>query len=186
MPPTLRTPRLSLTILAAADRDDFVRAWAESAAHFAPWTPALPPGWTWADLFAGQLERARTGLADGTQYRFVARDRAGALVGFFALSEVVRGAFWNAYASWSVVLPHLRRGYATEGARALLDFAFAPAPEGLGLHRVQANVIPENVASVGVVEKLGFREEGLARGYLRIAGRWQDHRMFAKLAEEHR
>jgi ribosomal-protein-alanine N-acetyltransferase len=76
------------------------------------------------------------------------------------------------------------RGLATEGVRALLDVAFA-APPGLALHRVQANVIPDNVRSLRVAEKAGFRREGYAPRYLKIAGEWRDHVMFAILADEH-
>ena len=54
----------------------------------------------------------------------------------------------------------------------------------LGLHRVEVNIRPENVASLRVVEKLGFREEGLRVGFLHIAGGWRDHRSFALLTEE--
>ena len=67
----------------------------------------------------------------------------------------------------------------------MLDFAFAPPPTGIALHRVQANIIPNNAASVHVAQKCGFRLEGTAKRYLKIAGEWQDHAMYAKLAEEH-
>ena len=78
-----------------------------------------------------------------------------------------------------------RQGLATEGVIAMLDLAFAPEPAGLGLHRVQANIIPHNAPSLRVAEKAGFRREGLALAYLNIAGEWRDHLMFAKLADEH-
>lgn len=58
-------------------------------------------------------------------------------------------------------------------------------PSGLGLHRVQANVMPANVASLKIARNSGFREEGLGRRLLQINDRWEDHVMFAKLAEEH-
>ena len=72
-----------------------------------------------------------------------------------------------------------------EAMRAMLDIAFAPEPEGLGLHRVQANIIPENAASLRVAEKLRMRREGMALRYLHIGGAWRDHIMFAITAEEH-
>ncbi len=75
-------------------------------------------------------------------------------------------------------------GLATEGVRALVSIAFAPEPDGLGLHRVQANIMPGNGASLRVAEKVGFRREGVARRYLRIAGEWEDHAMFALTVEE--
>ena len=69
----------------------------------------------------------------------------------------------------------------TEGIQAVLDFAFGPA----GLHRVQAAIMPRNPRSLRVIEKLGFRREGYAERYLQIAGKWEDHVVFARTREEH-
>ena len=77
------------------------------------------------------------------------------------------------------------QGYCTEAVAGALDYAFAPQPAGVGLHRVQAAIIPHNIASIRVAEKNGFVREGLCRRYLQIAGAWQDHALFAKLADEH-
>lgn len=175
----IETPRLRLSVLAPGDRAAFCAFCAQNAAHLAPWSPASADP---LDVqFDRALERATRGLADGTQVRLYARLHDGTPAGFFALSEIVRGAFQNAYASWSVDATLCGRGLAREGVGALLDLGFGP----LGLHRVQANIIPENAASVRVAERCGFRREGLARAYLHIAGRWQDHWMYARLAEEH-
>lgn len=75
---------------------------------------------------------------------------------------------------------HQRRGYMTEAVRAVVRFAF----DVLGLHRVQAAVMPHNAASLRVLEKLGFRKEGESPRYLQIAGKWADHAVFAVTAEE--
>ena len=101
------------------------------------------------------------------------------------LTQIFRRALQGAFAGWSVNAEVARQGYATEGVIALLDLAFAPEPAGLGLHRVQANIVPTNAPRLRVAEKAGFRHEGLALRYLRIAGEWRDHAMFAKLADEH-
>jgi ribosomal-protein-alanine N-acetyltransferase len=108
----------------------------------------------------------------------------GRIAGFFNLSEIVRGIFLSAYASWYVNVEFARSGYGTEGVQALLDIAFSD--RGLALHRVQANIIATNTASIRLAEKVGFRKEGVAERYLRIAGKWQDHVMYARTAEEHR
>jgi ribosomal-protein-alanine N-acetyltransferase len=106
------------------------------------------------------------------------------LVGLFALNEIVRGVAQSAHAAWQVSAGFAGRGFGTEGVRAILDLAFTPTPDGLGLHRVQAYIMPANAASLRIAEKVGFRQEGLARSCLRIAGRWEDHVMHALLAEE--
>jgi [ribosomal protein S5]-alanine N-acetyltransferase len=102
------------------------------------------------------------------------------LVGRIQLSGISRGPFQNAYLGYFVSERHNGRGYATEAVRQAVHAAFGE----LGLHRVQAGVIPRNLASIRVLEKAGFREEGLALRYLQIAGVWEDHKLYAVTAEE--
>ncbi len=72
-----------------------------------------------------------------------------------------------------------------EALGLMLTFAFGdPIDDGLGLHRLEANIMPENRASLEVVRSLGFRLEGLSRRYLKIAGTWRDHERWALTAEE--
>lgn len=182
----MRTPRLLLRVLSAEDGAEFVRAHRASAELYRPWLPAPPPGDTPEAHFARELETATRGADQGLQLRLVGLLPSGQIAGFFGLSEIVRGVFQNAYASWSVNAEVAGRGYATEGVRALLDLAFTPlARGGVGLHRVQANVIPDNARSVRLAERVGLRYEGLARRYLRIAGEWRDHLMYARTVEDH-
>lgn len=181
---TRRTDRLTLRTLSRGDEEEFIRAVLESREAWAPWTPAASPTLTAADLYRNELERTTRSRAAGTHLRLAAFDAGGRLVGFFALNEIVRGVFQSAYASWQIRAGFEGRGLGTEGARTLVDIAFAPLPGGIGLHRVQANIMPANVASVRVAEKVGFRREGVALRYLRIAGSWTDHAMFALTAEE--
>ena len=80
-------------------------------------------------------------------------------------------------------MSHHRAGRASRRGRSVVtDFAFGE----LGLHRVEINIRPENSASLRVVEKLGFREEGVREKYIFIDGAWRDHRSFALVAEETR
>jgi [ribosomal protein S5]-alanine N-acetyltransferase len=180
-----KTPRMILRPFSEQDRAEFVRVYAISRTLFEPWMPATLWDQPLDQLFDRQLERCLAGLREGNQVKLVGLGDDHRIAGFFSLSEIVRGVFQNAYASWSVSADQAGTGLGTEGVQALLDFAFSPAPQGLGLHRVQANVIPGNRASIRVAEKVGFRYEGMAKGYLKIAGQWQDHAMYAKLADEH-
>lgn len=170
----------------STDRSEFVRVHRASEREFTTWMPARPPEESLDEYFDRHLECAESGLADGTGIRLVAVGPEGRILGFFALSQIYRGPFQNAFASWSVSTDCTGRGIGTTGVIALLDLAFAPEPRGLGLHRIQANVVSSNFSSIRVAEKAGFRHEGEARDYLRIAGSWKDHIMFAKLATEHR
>jgi ribosomal-protein-alanine N-acetyltransferase len=182
--PRLKTARMLLRIMCEGDRAEFVRINQASAEHFRPWLAARPEGQTLEAFFDERLKRTMAGVESGSEYRFVGELGDGRIAGFFALSQVHRGAFLSAMAGWSVSADVCGRGLATEGVGALLEFAFAGEPEGLGLHRVQANIIPRNIASVRVAEKNGFRLEGIGRRYLRINGKWEDHGMYAKTVEE--
>lgn len=164
------------------------------------WVPAGLPHATAEDQFRRELDRSVRGARAGTHLRLAAFERSGvgerggaddpsegsgsAMVGLFALNEIVRGVFQSAHASWQVGAGHMGRGLGTEGVRGILDIAFDADPEGLGLHRVQANIMPSNAASLRIAEKLGFRREGLAARYLKIAGQWEDHVMLALTREE--
>jgi ribosomal-protein-alanine N-acetyltransferase len=177
----VRTPRLLVRSLARDDLDEFVRVHEVSDAFFAPWSPARTG--TWVDVFYGDIAKAESGRRSGTHHRMVGVMDDGRIAGFFSLGHVVRGAFHNAYVGWKVNVEVARQGYGTEGVNALLDFAFSES--GAALHRIQANVIPTNQASIRLAERLGLRREGVAERYLEIAGAWQDHVMFARTAEEH-
>jgi len=180
----LRTDRLLLRPLAPQDRLEFIRVHQVSRSFWAPWTSTDHPGESPEEMFDRRLADSRRGFDDGTACRLVGFLHDGRIAGFFGVSQIFRRSFNNAYIGWSVSAEVARQGYGTEGLTAILDFAFAP--EALGLHRLQANVIPENVPSLCLAEKVGFRREGLARRYLHIAGAWRDHFMYAKTTEEHR
>ncbi len=176
---------MTLRLPVEADRGEFIRAMRDSADHLRPWSPRLAEGGADDAFFDRTLARAWSEWRGGTGVRLIGFRDDGRMAGTFSLNTIVRGVFENADAGWSVMTDCLRQGFATEGVMAMLGLAFRPEPLGLGLHRVQANVIPANDASLRVARKCGFREEGLARAMLRIDGRWQDHVMLAKLADEH-
>ena len=110
----------------------------------------------------------------------ICRAEDGAMVGIASLSQIFLGNFRNAYLGYSVFEPHSRSGYMTEGLRLVLQEGFG----ALGLHRIEANIQPENDRSIALAERLGFRREGFSPRYLKIGGRWQDHVRYALLAEE--
>lgn len=103
----------------------------------------------------------------------------GELVGRVALSNVVRAAWLNCTLGYYIDRASSGRGYGTEAVKQVVAFAFGSA----GLHRVQAAVMPRNIASARVLEKAGFRHEGYSPRYLQINGVWEDHELYATVAD---
>lgn len=190
MGPELHTPRLLLRPLVATDRAAWTEMMLAAEDAFVRSGMAITPGTTLDQRFDQALEKTRFALENESGYRFQAflpngSPRAGLMIGGAALNNITRGVFQNADMGWGIRSDFEGQGYATELCSALLDFAFAQPPTGLALHRVQANIRPDNIRSLRLAERLGFRREGYALKMLHILGDWRDHAMFAKLAEEH-
>jgi ribosomal-protein-alanine N-acetyltransferase len=143
-----------------------------------PWEPVRPD--SLFTLEAQQHGLARLREAEDLVDFGIFAEAGDQFVGRIQLSGISPAPFQNAHLGYFVSERHNGRGYATAAVRQAVDAAF----DDLELHRVQAAVIPSNVASIRVLEKTGFREEGLARRYLQIAGIWQDHKLYALTAEE--
>jgi ribosomal-protein-alanine N-acetyltransferase len=168
----LRPPR-------TADAATFLAAARRSRALHGRWTQAPVT----AQRFALLVKRYAQTKEPATQAGFlVFRRDDDALVGVFNFSEIVRGAFQSTYLGYYAFRPLSGQGLMTEALALALDVAFRK----LALHRVEVNVQPANVRSIGLVERLGFAREGYSRRYVKIAGRWRDHIRFAMLAEDWR
>ena len=102
------------------------------------------------------------------------------LVGVVNASEIVRGCFQSAYLGFYAFVPFAGKGLMAEGLRLVLRELFRREK----LHRVEANIQPDNRASRELVRRLRFRREGYSPCYLKIGGRWRDHERWALLAEE--
>ncbi|GGG72640.1 GNAT family N-acetyltransferase [Paenibacillus radicis (ex Gao et al. 2016)] len=125
---------------------------------------------------AGGIEAA----ANDQSYTFgIFLQATDELIGRIALTGIARGPFQNAYLGYFVDRQHNGKGYATAAVSLCVEKAFSE----LGLHRVQAGVMPRNTASIRVLEKAGFRHEGLSQHYLKINGAWEDHEQFAITAD---
>ena len=155
-----------------------------NADHLRPWSPLAAPGEDPTSLtgLSNLVTRHRRDWKRGDQYvLLVARRVPGEpLVGRVALGGVMRGVFQNAYLGYWIDAAHQGHGLMTEAVGASLAFGFGEAR----LHRVQVAIMPRNAASLRVVEKVGFRKEGFAERYLCIAGKWEDHVIFAMTSEE--
>jgi ribosomal-protein-alanine N-acetyltransferase len=167
--------RVRLAEPATEDRREFIELVESSVQLHRPWTypPADPSS------FRRLLERNQ---ADNFFALLARRTDDDAIVGLFELSDVVRGAFQNAYLGYWVGEPFAGQGYMREGMQLALRFAFSE----LKLHRVEANIQPANKRSLALARKSGFRREGFSPRYLKIGGRWRDHERWAILSDDPR
>jgi ribosomal-protein-alanine N-acetyltransferase len=178
------TERLVLRPPRTNDVPEIRRALRVNAAHLRPWSVAPGPGEDPASLasVSRALLQHRREWKRGQTFVLIITPRNDdrLIIGRIALGGVLRGAFQNAYLGYWIDQQHQGRGLMTEAVQATTSFAFG----ALGLHRVQAAVMPHNDPSLRVLEKVGYRREGIAERYLCIAGRWEDHVLFAVTAEE--
>lgn len=167
--------RVYLRAPARSDRDEFVSLMRKSRSFHRPWATA-PTDDARFDAYLADARRA------DFEAMLVCRVQDEAIVGFFNLSQIARGSLQSAYLGYAVGKPYARHGYMREGIELVLHEAFAT----LRLHRVEANIQPENRASIALAEGAGFRREGFSPRYLKIGGRWRDHERWAILADEWR
>lgn len=148
-----------------------------------PWEPTWPADDLTRSSFRRRIKRYIREVRDDHAYPFfIFREDDGALLGGCTLSNVNRGVQQSCTLGYWAGEIHAGKGYITKAVRALVPYVF----EELRLHRLQAACLPENERSKAVLRRCGFREEGYARGYLRINGVWRDHVLFAMLRDDPR
>ncbi len=168
--------------LRPAAPDDFAQwsALREASRNFlVPWEPTWPEDDLTRKAFRRRLKRYAEDAAREESYALLIFDSAtDSLLGGLTLGGVRRGVAETATLGYWIGARHAGRGHMTRAVAATAAFAF----KELRLHRVEAACIPENAASVKVLERNGFQREGFARGYLCIDGAWRDHLLYARLA----
>jgi len=177
---TLQTARLRLLPVNESQAAKAAAFYQRNAAHLAPWDPPSPPDFATEVFQRDRLAKALADVAAGTLLRWWLQPLQdnSRLVGSIGLSQIARGAFQNAMLGYAIDADCQGQGQGLmrEALQAVIEHAFSPS---VHLHRIQANVRPENGRSVALLKRLGFEDEGLAREYLFINGAWRDHRMFA-------
>jgi ribosomal-protein-alanine N-acetyltransferase len=126
--------------------------------------------------FNEYLERAKK---TDTECFLICRKANSAIAGTINLSQIFRGGFQNAYLGYYIGEPFASQGLMSEAVRLMLRHAF----KTIKLHRLEANIQPENLRSITLVRNAGFTREGYSRYYLKIGGRWRDHERWAITVE---
>jgi ribosomal-protein-alanine N-acetyltransferase len=154
---------------------------AESRMFLTPWEPLWATDALTEAVFQRRVRRIQQEWKDDEGYSFHMFDRAtGRIVGGIGLTQIRRGIAQSGVIGYWIGQRYARQGYTSQATRLVTSFAF----DRLNLHRVEASCVPDNQASRALLERLGFRQEGYARSYLKIAGEWADHLLYAVIAGE--
>jgi ribosomal-protein-alanine N-acetyltransferase len=152
-----------------------------SRAFLTPWEPTWPPDDLTRGAFRRRLKRYAEDQRGDLAYAFlIFRSDDNVMVGGLTLANIRRGVAQAGSIGYWVGAPFVRKGYMTAAMRALIPYGFTT----LRLHRLEAACIPDNTASIRLLERTGFKREGYARGYLCINGIWQDHLLYARLKDD--
>ena len=163
------------------------RHWAalreQSREFLAPWEPSWARDHLSRKSFVNRVYWANRSIAQGAALpMFLERREDGRLVGAITLDNIRRGPAQAGTIGYWIGAPHAREGYMREALTAMVHHAF----EVLDLSRLESACLPENKASRGLLEKCGYKYEGVAQSYLQIDGRWRNHVLYANLRGDRR
>lgn len=177
----IRGPSLTLRPPTVADYSAWAELRALSRTHLTPWEPAWSRDDLSRQMYRRRLRAYAKDVRDDLGYSFfISEEATGTLVGGITLSNVRRGSAQSAALGYWIGKPYAGEGRMSEAVKTMLPFAFRT----LRLHRLEAACMPANAPSIRVLERAGFEREGLARGYLKINGRWEDHLLYGAVAPE--
>jgi ribosomal-protein-alanine N-acetyltransferase len=181
--PMIRGRTVVLRAPVLSDFAQWARLREESRAFLAPWEPIWPSDDLTKIAFRRRIKRYQREIRNGTGFPFFVFSQGGeTLLGGLTLAQVQRGVTQSAVLGYWMGAPYAGKGFMSAGVRAVLGFAF----DSLGLNRVEAACLPNNNASIALLEKVGFTREGYARKYLCIDGRWQDHLLYGIVRDDPR
>lgn len=179
----IETERMTLRL---PQHSDF-RAWAalraDSRSFLSPWEPAWSADHLSRKSFTNRVYWASRAYSAGTAMPlFLLRRSDEMLLGAVTVDNIRRGPAQAATVGYWIGAPFARAGYMSEALRAVIHHCFT----ALDLSRVESACLPENAASRGVLEKCGYKYEGVAQSYLQINGRWRNHVLYANLRGDRR
>ena len=139
---------------------------------FQSFDPPRPPDFYTVNIQRRDLQRDFQDAKKMRALRFwLSLKGSDEIIGMVALNNIVFGSFCSCFLAYKLDYRFLRQRLMSEAISRVVRIAF----DDLGLHRIEANIMPRNTPSLRLIEKLGFQHEGLARQYLNINGVWEDH-----------
>jgi [ribosomal protein S5]-alanine N-acetyltransferase len=173
MAATLETNDLILRPADMKFAESVLRYYRRNQAFLEPFEPKRDPAFFTYERQEAALRQEVAAARRKSAFRFYIWTKADpqTVIGRIGLSNIVWGCFLSCFLSYNLDAGHTNQGYMTQAVTAVSQYAF----QTLRLHRIEANVMPRNRASRRVLEKCGFREEGVSKQYLKINGVWEDH-----------
>jgi ribosomal-protein-alanine N-acetyltransferase len=179
--PALRGDGVMLRPAVPSDYSAWARLREQSRAFLTPWEPTWPEDDLTRAAFRRRLRRQAEDIGRDESFAFLIFDATSEeLLGGLTLGGIRRGVAQAATLGYWMGARHAGRGHMTRAVAAAVRFGFAT----LRLHRIEAACIPDNAASIALLERNGFRREGLARAYLKINNAWRDHVLLALVEGE--
>ncbi len=179
----VETDRMTLRLPKMADHQNWARLRLDSAEFLKPWEPIWARDHLTKKSFSTRVYAAQRSVDSGHGVPlFLFRRTDDQLLGAVTLDSIQRGPSQTGTLGYWIGQDFARQGFMREAVTAVVHYAFAE----LDLSRIQAGCLPENQASRGVLEKSGFKYEGVAQSYLQIAGRWRSHVLYANLRHDRR
>ena len=180
---SILTARLSLRLPEHRDFREWAKLRHESKAFLSPWEPIWAADHLSRASFTNRVYWSQRALKNGNAVPlFVFHKEAGQLVGAITLDNIRRGPSQVGTIGYWVGQQYARQGFMSEAIIAMVAHAFG----ALDLSRVESACLPNNLASRGVLEKAGFKYEGVAQSYIQINGRWRNHVLYAALRGDRR
>ncbi len=181
--PKIETARMTLRLPVHPDYRQWAQLRDQSAEHLTQWEPVRAVDHLTRKAFTNRVYWAARAEAQGTAMPLMLiRREDQALLGAITLDNIRRGPVQAGTLGYWIGAPHARQGYMKEAILGLVHHAFT----AMDLSRLEAACLPENAASRGVLEKCGFKYEGVAQSYLQINGRWRNHVLYANLRHDRR
>lgn len=179
----VETERMTLRLPQHSDFRNWVELRRQSREFLSPWEPAWSADHLTRKAFTNRVYWAQRAHSGGTALPlFLIRREDQALLGAVTIDNIRRGPSQAATAGYWIGACFARHGYMSEALRAVIHHCFTT----LDLSRIESACLPENTASRGVLEKCGYKYEGVAQSYLQINGRWRNHVLYANLRADRR
>lgn len=170
--PRLCNERLQVRLLEPHETDLMVRFRDENRDYLKPWEPLRRPDFFTEGFWEVQLRLTLRDFREGASACFVLLSPGeDEVLGVCNYTNIVRGTFQSCQLGYALAEKHQHKGIMFDALSMTNQYVF----EDLGLHRIMAGYLPHNERSGKLLERLGFEKEGLARKYLKINGRWEDH-----------